>query len=170
MRQLILALPLIAGACAIQPAVQAVNGANAAAARLHRDIGQHLAGHWHEVAGFYDAAQSGCSMGISQITPQGQDLRISLAECAGLGRRRVTAIPTSGPGRYYVRGAGRLDGPWWVLMVDTGYRIMVVVSPHGRFGAIFGRTARPPAGLYLAARHALAQAGFDMARLRPVMR
>lgn len=169
MRQLILALPLLAAACAQGPTAPV--GAEAYQMKAKADlVPARIAGDWHEIAGFYDPAESGCAMGVSRIEPLGRDLRVTLSECAGLGRLRLVAIPTSGPGHYFVRGAGRLAGPWWVIWTDPRYRALVIASPRGTFGAIFSRTSRMPAGLYLAARRALAGAGYDMAQLRPDLR
>ncbi|MDE3122881.1 MAG: lipocalin family protein [Paracoccaceae bacterium] len=169
MRQLILALPLILAACA--QAANAPVGAGAARMQAKADlVPARLAGDWHEIAGFYDPAESGCSIGLSRIAPEGRDLRVTLSDCAGLGSPRLVAEQTSGPGHYLVRGAGRLTGPWWVLWTDPEYRALVIASPRGEFGGIFSRTPRMPAGLYLAARRALTVAGFDMAQLRPDLR
>lgn len=169
MRQLILALPLLVASCGQDPFGSIGAGTTAMKAKADL-IPARLDGDWHEIAGFYDPVESGCSMGVSRIVPENRDLHVTVSECAGLGVLRLMARQTSGPGRYVVRGAGRLSGPWWVLWADPRYGALVIASPRGEFGAIFSRTRRMPAGLYLAARRALADAGFDMAQLRPDLR
>lgn len=129
------------------------------------------AGPWHEVAGFYDPAVSGCSVGLSRIARRpGGGLELTLDPCAGLGPRTVAAEPTRAAGQFRPALKGRLGEPWWVLWVDEDYRAMAIGTPSGHFGAILSRgpTLRPD--LFEAARQILAFNGYDLAKLRPDMR
>lgn len=130
-----------------------------------------LAGAWHEVAGFYDPAASGCALGLTRVEPLKRGrLRMTLSKCAGLGPRTDIARPGKYPGRYYVSLPGRLGQPWWILWVDTDYRAMVVGTPSGAFGAILSRTPRMRHDLYKAAVRILDFNGYDPKKLHLDMR
>lgn len=168
MRKLSLALLLALAACA--PGF----GPNAGYRDTRVDISTRavleparLAGTWHEVAGFYDPAASGCALGLTKVEPlPGERLRLTLAPCAGLGPRTVIATRGRYPGRYSVPLPGRLGQPWWVLWVDWDYRVMVIGTPSGRFGAILSRSPQLRHDLSLAARQILDFNGYDLHKLR----
>lgn len=130
-----------------------------------------LAGNWHEVAGFYDPAQSGCAVGLTQVTPRRDGgLSLTLSDCTGLGARTVTAAPAGASGRFRADLHGPLGEPWWVLWIDADNRAMVIGTPSGHFGAILSRTPVLRPDLMEAARQLLDFNGYDVKRLRPVMR
>lgn len=130
-----------------------------------------LAGKWYEVAGLYDPAQSGCAIGPIRIAPaSGGALSVTLGGCGGAGARTVTAVPQRYAGRYDLPLPGRLGDPWWVLWTDADYRVMVIGTPSGRFGAILGRTPVVRRDLRRSAERILDFNGYDIARLRSDLR
>jgi apolipoprotein D and lipocalin family protein len=177
MRQLslapLLALVLALAACNPQPdeVLRSFRNADVQIASQAALDPARLAGRWHEVAGFYDPAASGCALGLAKLTPlKSGRLRVTLSECAGLGPRTVIARPGRHPGRYRVSLPGRLGDPWWILWVDQDYRAMVVGTPSGSFGAILGRSPHLRRDLYVAARRILDFNGYDPRQLHLVMR
>lgn len=174
MRQLNLALLLILAAClaacAPPPELASYRRVDANIySRAAFDPAQ-MAGSWHEVAGFYDPAVSGCSVGLTKVAAlPGGGLRLGFDQCAGLGARTVEAARAGAAGRFRPALKGRLAEPWWVLWVDEDYRAMLIGTPSGHFGAILSRTLPMRPDLFEAARQILDFNGYDLARLRPVM-
>ncbi len=175
MRQLIVAFGLaLAGlltACAPPPGPvgyrnMQVEMTSLAAVDLNR-----LAGDWHEVAGIYDPAQSGCAAGVSRIAPLAPGrVEITLAECAGVGARTVVARQERAAGRFKLDLPGRLGQPWWVLWTDEEGRVLVLGTPSGAFAAILSRGPQLSRSRLAAAKQVLALNGYDPKALRAPLR
>lgn len=172
MRQLSLLLLVLLAACAAPP--PRVVPYRKAGAPIYSNAGldpARLAGNWHELAGFYDPAETGCAVGLTQVQPRRDGgLTLTLSECAGVGARTVTATPAGAAGRFRAELPGPLGEPWWVLWIAEDNSAVVIGTPSGHFGAILGRTPTLRPDVMEAARQLLDFNGYDLKRLRPAMR
>lgn len=172
MRQLSLALLLLLAACAPPPRpVPSYRNTEVRIATPVAFDAARLTGSWHEIAGFYDPATSGCAVGLTQVAalPKGV-LHFTIGECAGLGVQTVNASQGKLPGRFSLPLKGRLGEPWWVLWTDEDYRVLVIGTPSGHFGAILSRTPQLRRDLSEAAKRILDFNGYDLSQLRQDMR
>ena len=129
------------------------------------------AGRWHEVARYPVPFQARCTgPAVVDYAPRGDGTLSVVNTCptapGQVARVEGVARP-AGPGRLAVRFQGvPVEGPYWVLWVEEGYRTAVVGVRSGRAGWILNRDPRIPADRLRAAREVLDWNGYDLSRLQ----
>jgi len=170
LRRALLALPLIAAACATEPGPG-----------TPRTVGQvdlaRYAGVWFEAArfptSFQDSARILCEAVSATYTlrPDGRmDVvnRCSNALDGGAERvaRGVARSASAGNDRLRVSFFWPFFGDYWVIGLDADYRWAVVGTPGRDFLWILSRDARMAEADYAAALAIARREGFDTTRLR----
>lgn len=170
LRRALLALPLIAAACATEPGPG-----------TPRTVGQvdlsRYAGVWFEAArfptSFQDSARILCEAVSATYTlrPDGRmDVvnRCSNALDGGAERvaRGVARGASAGNDRLRVSFFWPFFGDYWVIGLDPDYRWSVVGTPGRDFLWILSRDARMAEADYAAALAIARREGFDTTRLR----
>ena len=170
MRRALIALTLLAAACATEPGPD-----------TPRTVGQvdlaRYAGTWFEVArlptSFQDSARVRCDDVTATYTARPDGAITVVNRCRNMldgGAERVA----DGVARSVSPGNDRLRvsffwpffGDYWVIGLDPDYRWAVVGAPGRDFLWILSRTPRMAPADYAAAVEIARREGFDVARLR----
>lgn len=170
LRRALLALPLIAIACATEPGPG-----------TPRTVGQvdlaRYAGTWFEVARFPTSFQDSARIRCEAVTadyalrPDGRVAvvnRCSTALDGGAERvaRGVARSVSEGNDRLRVSFFWPFFGDYWVIGLDPDYRWAVVGAPGRDYLWILSRSARMTEADYAAALAIARREGFDTGRLR----
>ena len=170
-RRALLALPLIAAACAAEPGPGAP-----------RTVGQvdlaRYAGTWFEAARFPTSFQDGARIRCEAVSatytlrPDGRvevvnRCRNALDGGAERVARGVAHSVSEGNDRLRVSFFWPFFGDYWVIGLDADYRWAVVGAPGRDYLWILSRTPRMAAADFEAAVAIARREGFDTARLRP---
>ena len=168
MPRLIIAL-LLLGACAQAPVRQGYRLANAPIYSSAVLETARLEGRWVQVAVYQPPTAARCPAPRLTLEPQsGDGLALSGQLCAPDLQNVKTMLRPTGPGRFVASRpiAAGLDGPWWVLWVDTDYRTVLIGSPDGKFGFVLNRTEALPDDRRRAVLELLDWNGYDPEGLR----
>ena len=170
-RRALLALPLLAAACATQPGPD-----------TPRTVGQvdltRYVGQWYEVARFAASFQDNARLRCEHVTAtysQRPDGQISVVNrcrnaLAGGAERVAEAVAYSaapGNDRLRVSFFWPFYGDYWVIGLDPDYRWAVVGAPGRDYLWILSRTPALPPADYAAAVEIARREGFDTGRLQP---
>lgn len=134
---------------------------------------QRYQGRWYEIARFPNSFQRGC-VGVTADYALRPDGQIAVRNTCRRGGPEGALDSIEGIAR--VEGPGRLSvsflpwlpfvrGPYWVLAVDSGYRVAVIGTPSGRNGWVLARSPRIRPAELAAALAALERNGFDITAL-----
>ncbi|MBR0671924.1 lipocalin family protein [Neoroseomonas soli] len=169
-RRALLALPLLAAACATQPDQT-----------TPRTVGQvdlaRYVGRWYEVARFPASFQDNARLRCEDVTAtytQRPDGRIDVVNScrnalAGGEERIAEAVAYSaapGNDRLRVSFFWPFYGDYWVIGLDPGYRWAVVGAPGRDYLWILSRTPVLPPADHAAAVEIARREGFDVSRLQ----
>lgn len=170
LRRALLALPLLAAACATAPGPG-----------TPRTVGQvdlaRYAGTWFEAARFPTSFQDGPRIRCEEVSatytlrPDGRvdvvnRCRNALDGGAERVARGVARSASEGNDRLRVSFFWPFYGDYWVIGLDPGYRWAVVGAPGRDFLWILSREARMAEADYAAAVEIARREGFDTTRLR----
>lgn len=170
MRNLLLALPLLLGACVTEPGPT-----------TPRTVGtvdlQRYVGNWYEVARFPTSFQDSRSLRCDDVTatytarPDGRidvvnRCRNGLAGGAPRVAEGVAYSAAPGNDRLRVSFFWPFYGDYWVIGLDPDYRWAVVGAPGRDYLWILSRTPQMAPGDYAAAVAIAAREGFDTNRLQ----
>lgn len=170
MRNLLLALPLLIGACATQP------GPGTPRTVGNVDL-ERYAGRWYEVARFPTSFQDNSRLRCEAVTatyaarPDGRITvvnRCRNALAGGEERAAEGVAYSAAPGndRLRVSFFWPFYGDYWVIGLDPEYRWAVVGAPERDYLWILSRTPQMAPADRAAAIAIAAREGFDTARLQ----
>ena len=170
MRKLLLALPLLLGACVTEPSPA-----------TPRTVGtvdlQRYVGDWYEVARFPTSFQDSSTLRCEAVTatyaarPDGRisvtnRCRNALAGGAEKVAEGVAYSAAAGNDRLRVSFFWPFYGDYWVIGLDPDYRWAVVGAPGRDYLWILSRTPQMTPADYDAAVAIAAREGFDTGRLQ----
>jgi apolipoprotein D and lipocalin family protein len=170
MRNLLLALPLLLGACATEPGPTTPRTVGAV------DL-QRYVGDWFEVARFPTRFQDSRTLRCEDVSatyttrPDGKiDVTNRCRNALARGEPRVAegVAYSAAPGndRLRVSFFWPLYGDYWVIGLDPDYRWAVVGAPDRDYLWILSRAPQMAPADYTAAVAIAAREGFDITRLQ----